>query len=209
MVDEQIAARGVDNQRVLDTLRHVPRHKFVPDHFQHLAYHDSPLTIGHSQTISQPLIVAMMTQLANPTVESKALDVGTGSGYQAAVLSKIVKRVYSVEILEPLAVKARERLRSLEYNNIEIRCGDGCHGWPKEQPFDVIIVAAAPDHVPEPLIDQLAPGGILVIPVGPQHGQSLLVIEKQIDGSVRRRNVAPVTFVPMTGKALKETKNRD
>ena len=143
----------------------------------------------------------MMTELAQTTAKSRALDVGTGSGYQAAVLSELVDKVYSIEILEPLASEARERLRSLGYDNVEVRCGNGYQGWPDQTPFDVIIVAAAPDHVPQLLIDQLAPGGHLVIPVGRRFAQSLLVIEKQADGTIRRRNVTPVLFVPMTGEA--------
>lgn len=201
MVDQQIAGRGITDKRVLDTIRRVPRHKFVPDAMRHMAYADRPLPIGHRQTISQPLIVAEMTALAQTKPEAKALDVGTGSGYQAAVLAELVEKVYSIEILKPLADEARERLKTLGYDNVEVRCGDGYRGWPEHAPFDLIIVAAAPNHVPKPLIQQLAPGGRLVIPVGDRFYQKLLVIEKRPDGSIRRRDVIPVAFVPMTGEA--------
>ena len=201
MVEQQLVARGIDDQRILDAMRRVPRHRFVPQRQRHAAYVDSPLRIGHEQTISQPVIVAMMTQLAKPTPQSKALDIGTGSGYQAAILGELVEQVYSVEILAPLATEARERLKSLGYDNIEVRLGDGYRGWSEHAPFDVIIVAAAPDHVPELLIEQLAPDGHLVIPVGQRFMQSLLVIEKLADGTVQRRNITPVAFVPMTGEA--------
>lgn len=204
MVEQQLVAGGIDDKRVLDAMNRVPRHRFVPTHMRHLAYADSPLPIGHKQTISQPLIVAMMTQLSRPAAKARALDVGTGSGYQAAILAELVDKVYSIEILEPLANESRERLRSLGYDNIEVRCGDGYRGWPEHAPFDVIIVAAAPDHVPQPLIEQLAPEGRLLIPVGPRFMQSLLVIEKRSDGTIRRRKVSPVAFVPMTGEAQKK-----
>lgn len=202
MVEQQLVARGIHDRRVLDAMGRVPRHKFVPERVQHLAYRDSPLAIGHRQTISQPFIVAMMNELIRPAAETRALDVGTGSGYQAAILGELVDSVYSIEILEPLADEARELLRSMGYDNIEVRCGDGYRGWPEQAPFDAIIVAAAPDHVPEPLVEQLAPGGRLVIPVGEQRRtQNLLVIEKRPDGTISRRNVTPVAFVPMTGEA--------
>ena len=202
MVAEQLAARNISKQRVLDAMSRVPRHKFVPARQRRLAYIDSPLPIGHGQTISQPYIVALMTQLVAPKPTAKALDIGTGSGYQAAVLAELVKDVYSIEIVEPLATKARVRLQSLGYKNIHLRHGDGYRGWPEKAPFDIIIVAAAPDHVPQPLVDQLAPGGTMVIPVG-DFSQELLVLQKAEDGEVTRRNVAPVAFVPMTGEAQK------
>jgi protein-L-isoaspartate(D-aspartate) O-methyltransferase len=200
MVAQQLAARDITDRQVLEAMGRVPRHEFVPAPMRPLAYADSPLPIGHGQTISQPYIVALMTQLTAPRPAHKALDIGTGSGYQAAVLAELVQDVYSIEIIEPLANEARQRLQSLGYKNIHVRCGDGYRGWPDEAPFDIIIVAAAPDHVPEPLIEQLAPGGKLVIPVGDQW-QDLLVVEKADDGTVTRRQVAPVAFVPMTGEA--------
>jgi protein-L-isoaspartate(D-aspartate) O-methyltransferase len=200
MVAQQLAARDIADQRVLAALGRVPRHNFVPAQWQRWAYDDRPLPIGHGQTISQPYIVALMTQLADPKPNARALDVGTGSGYQAAVLAELTKHVYSIEIVAPLADEARRRLQSLGYENIEVRHGDGYRGWPEKAPFDVIIVAAAPDHVPQPLVEQLAPGGKMVIPVG-DWWQELTVVEKAEDGTVRRRSVAPVAFVPMTGEA--------
>ena len=202
MVTRQMAGRDIVNQLVLSTMKKVPRHKFVAEDMQDLAYRDSPLGIGEGQTISQPYIVALMTQLVDPQPHHKSLDIGTGSGYQAAVLAELVKNVYSIEIVESLATQARTRLKTLGYKNIEVRHGDGYRGWETQAPFDIIIVAAAPDHIPQPLIEQLAPGGKLVIPVG-DHYQELIVVEKQPDGTVEQRTVAPVTFVPMTGEARK------
>ncbi len=202
MVDRQLAGRDIVDPRVLAVVRQIPRHKFVPDNIQNLAYDDSPQPIGHRQTISQPYIVALMTQLANPQPVHKALDIGTGSGYQAAVLGRLVKQVYSIEIVEPLANEAKLRLQEMGYDNIEVRHGDGYRGWANESPFDIIIVAAAPDHIPQALVDQLAIGGKMVIPVGTSY-QDLIVIEKQQDGKITRKNVAPVRFVPMTGEAQK------
>ncbi len=202
MIALQLKARDISNRRVLDAMSRVARHKFVPAPQRRLAYIDSPLPIGHEQTISQPYIVALMTQLVDPKPESIALDIGTGSGYQAAVLAELVKTVYSIEIVEPLAREARQRLQSLGYENIHVRHGDGYRGWPEKAPFDIIIVAAAPDHVPQPLVDQLAPGGTLVIPVGKFY-QELKVIQKTEDGQIVERSEAPVSFVPMTGEAEK------
>lgn len=203
MVDRQLRARDITDADVLDVMGRVRRHEFVPDELDHQAYDDHPLPIGHGQTISQPYIVALMTQLAKPRRESRALDIGTGSGYQAAILAELCKEVYSVEIVEPLANRARKRLAELGYKNVTVRAGDGYRGWPEHAPFEVIIVAAAPDHVPQPLIDQLAPGGRLILPVG-SYPQNLMVLEKKKDGTVERKNVAPVMFVPMTGEAQKE-----
>ena len=200
MVDQQLAARDIVDERVLEVMKRVPRHQFVPQPAQHLAYRDRPLPIGHRQTISQPYIVALMTQLVRPTPQAKALDIGTGSGYQAAVLAELVSEVYSIEILEPLANTARKRLQQLGYENVQVRLGDGYRGWPEHAPFDIIIVAAAPDHIPPALVEQLKPGGRLVIPVG-NFFQNLLLIEKAADGGVTERNVTPVSFVPMTGEA--------
>ncbi len=205
MVDAQLCTRDISDRRVLEAMGKVPRHEFVPRDLQGLAYDDRPQPIGHGQTISQPYIVALMTQLAAPKPQHRALDIGTGSGYQAAVLSLLCKEVYGIEIVPPLADAARKRLAELGYKNVTVRCGDGYRGWPEHAPFDVIIVAASPDHVPQPLVEQLAPGGRLVLPVG-GYPQQLTVIEKQADGSIRRTLAAPVMFVPMTGEAQKPAK---
>jgi protein-L-isoaspartate(D-aspartate) O-methyltransferase len=200
MLEDDLRGRDITDARVLAAMGSVPRQRFVPEDLKPMAYADGPLPIGHGQTISQPYIVALMTQLVQPKPRSKALDVGTGSGYQAAVLAELCKEVYSIEIVEPLADSARERLSELGYDNVTVRFGDGYGGWKEHAPFDVIIVAAAPNHVPQALIDQLAPGGRLVIPVGDYY-QELIFIEKQSDGTVRRKSVVGVSFVPMTGKA--------
>lgn len=200
MVDHQLRARDIIDPVVLAAFNRVPRHRFVPPAFEQLAYSDQPLPIGYGQTISQPYIVALMTQLAKPKRHGRALDVGVGSGYQTAVLAELCDEVYGIEIVAPLAEAASRRLAELGYKNVEVRAGDGYRGWPEHAPFDAIIAAAAADHVPQPLIDQLAPGGRLVLPLG--HGwQELIVIEKQDDGSVRRFDYGPVAFVPMTGEA--------
>ncbi len=203
MVRYDLQGRDIWDPRVLDAMGRVPRQVFVPREFQNSAYEDAPLPIGQGQTISQPYIVALMTQLVRPTPKSKALDIGTGSGYQAAVLGELCKEVYSIEIVKPLADEARERLAELGYKNVTVRHGDGYNGWPEHAPFDAIIVAASPPEVPQPLIDQLAPGGRLVIPVGHFY-QELVLIERDEDGRIRRRTVAAVAFVPMTGEAQKE-----
>jgi protein-L-isoaspartate(D-aspartate) O-methyltransferase len=200
MAQRDLRGRDIENARVLEVMGRVPRHLFVPEAIREAAYADRPLPIGEAQTISQPYIVALMTQLVEPQKTSRALDIGTGSGYQAAVLGEICKQVHSIEIVKPLADRAKKRLADLGYKNITVRHGDGYQGWKEKAPFDVIIVAAAPDHVPQPLIDQLAPGGKLVIPVG-RHYQGLILIEKKKDGTVERKSVLPVRFVPMTGKA--------
>lgn len=198
MVDTQIASRGVRDARVLAAMRAVPRHEFVPGPEQVRAYHDYPLPIGQGQTISQPYIVALMTELARPGPRDVALEVGTGSGYQAAVLSGLVARVFSIELEETLAAAAKERLARLGYANVEVRRGDGYNGWPDHAPFDLILVTAAPEAVPPALIAQLGPGGRMVIPVGPVHDvQNLLVIEKDRAGKVTSRDVIPVRFVPL------------
>ncbi len=202
MVERQLRGRDITDERVLQAMLDVPRHEFVPRSLRSKAYDDHPLPIGHDQTISQPYIVALMTQLVRPRPDSRALDIGTGSGYQAAVLAELVQDVYSVEILCPLADEARDRLTSLKYENVTVRCGDGYQGWKDQAPFDVIIVAAAPKRVPEPLIEQLALGGKMVIPVG-TYLQDLRLIEKQSDGSIKEKTIAPVRFVPMTGEARK------
>ena len=201
MVAEQIAARDVTDPRVLAAMRQVPRHLFVPADEQASAYDDRPLPIGHGQTISQPYIVALMTELARPKATDRALEIGTGSGYQAAVLSKLVGEVYSIEIVEPLAVEAKARLARVGCTNVITRIGDGYGGWPEKAPFDLIVVTAAPDHVPPPLIAQLRPGGRLVIPVGEVFSvQELVVIEKDTGGKTRTERITPVRFVPLKRK---------
>jgi len=200
MVERQLRGRDITDSRILRAMEKVPRHLFVPEESRHEAYRDGPLPIGYGQTISQPYIVALMTQLAHPRPEGRALDIGTGSGYQAAVLAELVEEVYSVEILPSLAEEAAARLKGLGYDKVVVRCADGYRGWPEQAPFDLIILAAAPDHVPQPLVDQLAPGGRLVLPVGELY-QELVVVEKDARGAVRRRGVIPVRFVPMTGEA--------
>lgn len=202
MVEQQLVARGIDDARVLDAMRRVPRHRFVPEALAEQAYGDQPLPIGHDQTISQPYIVALMTQLARPAPDDRVLEVGTGSGYQAAVLAELAGEVYSIEIVTPLATRAALTLRQLGYGNVAVRSGDGYVGWPEHVPFDAIVVTAAPERIPPPLLEQLAPGGRLVIPVGPLHAtQELRVVEKREDGSLHERVVTPVRFVPLTGEA--------
>lgn len=202
MVEHQLVRRGIDDARVLDAMRKVPRHRFVPDELADQAYLDQPLPIGHEQTISQPYIVALMSQLARPQPGDRVLEIGTGSGYQAAVLAELAVEVYSIEIVTPLATRAALLLRRLGYANLAVRSGDGYAGWPEHAPFDAIVVTAAPERVPAPLLEQLRPGGRLVIPVGPIHAaQDLRVIEKRADGSLHERVVTPVRFVPLTGPA--------
>ena len=185
--------------RVIDAMGKVERHLFVPEEIREWAYRDSPLGIGWRQTISQPYIVALMTELAEPDPEDRVLEIGTGSGYQAAVLAEIVDHVYTIEIVEPLGLRAAAALDGAGYENVTTRIGDGYAGWSEQAPFDAIVVTAAPDHVPRPLVDQLAVGGRLVLPVGPDGGrQELQVLEKQADGSVERTRVIPVRFVPLT-----------
>jgi len=179
----------------------VPRHLFVPEAVRAEAYEDHPLPIGYGQTISQPYIVAYMTELLEPRPADKALEVGTGSGYQAAVLGELVKEVYTIEIVEPLGLRARETLRNLGYTNVHVRIGDGYKGWPEAAPFDCIIVTCAPDHVPPPLIEQLREGGRMVIPVGGFLGGQQLVLLKKEGGELIRKATLPVVFVPMTGEA--------
>jgi protein-L-isoaspartate(D-aspartate) O-methyltransferase len=200
MVAEQIAARGVSDPAVLSAMREVPRHLFVPEDVRAHAYVDHPLQIGHGQTISQPYIVALMTELARPTPSARALEIGSGSGYQAAVLSRVVGHVFSVEIDEELSRQAAERLAGLGYTNVTLAHADGHAGWASAAPFDIVLVTAAPTEVPPALVDQLVTGGRLVIPVGSLYAQELLVIEKEAGGRTRTSTVAPVIFVPMVGK---------
>ncbi|MDX1696661.1 MAG: protein-L-isoaspartate(D-aspartate) O-methyltransferase [Thiohalobacterales bacterium] len=187
--------------RVMEAVKKVPREEFVPVESRGYAYENGPLPIGHGQTISQPYIVALMTDLLEPEPDHVVLEVGTGSGYQAAILSLLVERVYSIEIVEPLARAARARLRRLGYGNIEIRVADGYHGWAEHAPFDGIVVTAAAPVIPEPLVEQLKPGGRLVIPVGqPYSYQELMLVEKSEDSQVKTKDVLGVAFVPLTGK---------
>ena len=198
MVERQIAARDVRDDRVLAAMRAVPRHLFVAPEQASSAYEDRPLSIGHGQTISQPYVVALMTQLVRPSPTDRALEVGTGSGYQAAVLARLVSHVYTIEIVPALAREAEARLEKLGYKNVTVRAGDGYGGWPEHAPFDVIVVTAAPDRVPEPLLQQLKPGGRLAVPVGtPFSVQELQLIEKEASGTLRTTRVAPVRFVPL------------
>ena len=204
MVEDQISQRGIKDTRVLEAMRKVPRHLFVPVQVQDLAYADHPLPIGAGQTISQPYIVALMTELARVEPGDKVLEIGTGSGYQAAVLSVLVARVYTIEYIEQLATSARQRLKDLKYDNVEVKFGDGYQGWPEHQPFDAILVTAASEHVPQPLIDQLKPGGRLVIPVGAQsQPQTLQVLEKDARGRISQQEGIPVRFVPLLGEGAK------
>jgi protein-L-isoaspartate(D-aspartate) O-methyltransferase len=197
MVADQIAARGVQNPAVLEAMRVVPRHAFIPNKWQNEAYDDHPLPIGYDQTISQPYIVAYMTEALQAQKGHKILEIGTGSGYQAAVLAQMGTRVYSIEIVEPLGTMARKTLKQLGYD-VQVRIGDGYAGWPEEAPFDGIIVTAAPPEIPAPLIAQLKEGGRLVIPVG-RYFQDLKIIKKSGGKLVTEANL-PVRFVPMTGK---------
>lgn len=199
MVRTQIIRRGVTDRLTLSAMRKVPRHLFVPEERRSEAYADYPLPIGLNQTISQPYIVAFMTEALQLKGGEKVLEIGTGSGYQAAVLAEIADSVFTIEILKPLADSAWERLQKLGYKNVYVRCGDGYQGWPEHAPFDAIIVTAAPDHVPQPLVDQLKVGGRMVIPVG-QVYQELIRITKT-EKEIRRENILPVRFVPMTGEA--------
>lgn len=203
MVDRQIAARGVSDGRVLQALRAVPRHRFVPERLARSAYADNPLPIGEGQTISQPYIVALMTETLGVEEDDRVLEIGTGSAYQAAVLAELAAEVYSIEIRGPLAESAAALLRELEYANVRTRHADGYYGWPEAAPFDHIMITAAVDHVPPPLLEQLADGGRLVLPLGnPFAHQSLVVVTRTGDG-FRLREILGVLFVPMTGAALR------
>lgn len=202
MVKEVIraSADSPPGPRVAAAMEKVERHRFVPALLAPFAYRNHPLPIGHGQTISQPLIVARMTDLLKLEEDDKVLEIGTGSGYQAAVLAEIAKSVYSIEIIEPLGKQAAERLSSLGYENVKTRIGDGYYGWAEAAPFDAIIVTAAASHVPPPLLKQLKPGGRMVVPLGaPFMTQYLMLVEKQQDGSVTTRQIVPVRFVPLSG----------
>jgi protein-L-isoaspartate(D-aspartate) O-methyltransferase len=201
MVREQIMKRGIEDQAVLGAMLALPRHLFVPEAHRDRAYGDHPLPIGHGQTISQPYIVAFMTELLELEPADHVLEVGTGTGYQAAVAALLVDSVFSVEIVPELAAEAADRLERLGYRDVEVRNADGYYGWEEHAPFDAIFVTAAAGHVPPPLVQQLAPGGRMAIPVGgPFQLQNLVLVEKAADGTVTTRSVLPVQFVPLTGE---------
>ena len=200
MVETQIKARGVKDPRVLSAMLKVERHFFVPKELQSSAYADQPLPIGEGQTISQPYIVAFMTELLDLKGTERVLEIGTGSGYQAAILAELAREVYTIEIVEPLGISAQQRLQSLGYRNIRVKVGDGYMGWPEVAPFDAIIVTCAPEQVPQPLVEQLKDGGRMIIPIGPGWDQNLVLLRKQGE-KLEQHAVLPVRFVPMTGGA--------
>ncbi|MDH3901160.1 MAG: protein-L-isoaspartate(D-aspartate) O-methyltransferase [Gammaproteobacteria bacterium] len=202
--DVQLTSESLDREtldpRVLQAMASVPRHRLVPERVLDAAYENRPLPIGHGQTISQPYIVAIMTDLLDTRPNSRVLEIGTGSGYQAAILAELVAQVYTMEIIEPLGLLARGNLDLLGYDNITVRIGDGYYGWEKHAPFDAIVVTAAASHIPPPLIKQLRPGGRMIIPVGSRFMvQQLVLVEKDLDGNVVTRQILPVRFVPLTG----------
>jgi len=203
MVRDQIEARGIHDPRLLAALRKVHRHLFVPPEEQAGAYIDYPLAIGYGQSISQPYVVAFMTEALELRPRDRVLEIGTGSGYQAAILAELVAEVYTIEIIEPLAKKAEARLRLMGYTNVRVRAGDGYRGWPEAAPFDAIIVTAAPDHIPQPLVDQLREGGRMVLPLG-LWDQELVRLRRSREG-IQRESLLPVRFVPMTGEAEKHS----
>lgn len=196
MVRDQIMARGVNDPDVLEAMRSVERHLFVPEHYKDKAYRDGPLPIGYGQTISQPYIVAYMTEILELKKTDRVLEVGTGSGYQAAVLAEICDSVFSIEIIPELGNMAEKRLQKLGYSNIKVKVGDGYQGWPSHSPFDAIIVTCAPTRIPDPLVRQLREGGKLIIPVGERYVQQLVLLEKR-EGKIKEKSVLPVLFVPM------------
>jgi protein-L-isoaspartate(D-aspartate) O-methyltransferase len=206
MVETQIRARGIKDEVVLNAMRKVDRHEFVPEEIRHQAYSDRPLPIGEGQTISQPYIVALMTELLELRRGDRVLEVGTGSGYQAAILAELAYYVYTIEIIESLALSAERLLRKLGYTNIDVNIGDGYIGWEECAPFDAVMVTAAPTHIPQPLLDQLKEGGRLVIPIGDYY-QDLKKITK-IKGHIKSQDVTPVVFVPMTGDHVKRGRKR-
>jgi len=193
------SGRGITNARVLAAMGRVPRHEFVPERLRAQAYDDHPLPIGYGHTISQPFIVAFMTEQLEPKPADRVLEIGTGSGYQAAVLAGLVTKVYTIEIVEELAARAAADLKRLGYTNVQVRAGDGYQGWPEAAPFDAIIVTCAPERVPQPLVDQLKDGGRIIIPVGSRWSQELVRLRKH-GGKLEQRTVLPVSFVPMTGE---------
>ncbi len=198
MVREQIATRGIKHEGVLQAMRKVPRHLLVPESQRQYAYIDRPLPIGEGQTISQPYIVALMSSLIQPKKGMKVLEIGTGSGYQVAVLAEIVQEVYSIEIVASLGERAKKDLENLGYDNVQVKIGDGYQGWPENGPYDAILVTAAPEEPPQPLINQLKDGGIMIIPVGPEGETQELVEIRKRNGKVNTRNLGAVRFVPFT-----------
>ena len=200
MVQEQLMPRGIHDERVVAAMAKVPREEFVPPEVRAASYTDQPLPIGYGQTISQPFIVAFMTEQLRPSSKNRVLEIGTGSGYQAAVLGELVAEVYSIEIVESLVKSAETTLQRLGYKNVHVKAGDGYKGWPEFAPFDVIIVTCAPDHIPQPLTEQLKEGGRMIIPVGPAGVQQLYLLEKR-NGQLQQSAVELVRFVPMTGEA--------
>jgi len=202
MVQRQLQTRGINDARVLAAMAKVPREEFVAPESRAASYEDGPLPIGYGQTISQPYIVAFMTEQLRPKPSDRVLEVGTGSGYQAAILAELVSEVYSIEIVEPLAKNAEATLQRLGYKNVHLKIGDGYKGWPEKGPFDAIIVTCAPDKVPQPLVDQLKDDGRMVIPVGDRFAQQLYLLEKK-NGQLKQSATLPVRFVPMTSEAAK------
>jgi len=200
MVAQQIERRGIRDQRLLEAMRHVPRHLFVPERFQATAYEDSPVPLGFDQTVSQPYIVAFMLDALQLTGMEKVLEIGTGSGYQAALLSFLCHEIYSVEIIPELSARAAQLIKEWEYDSVHLRNGDGYVGWPEAAPFDRIILAAAPNHIPEMLIEQLASGGRMILPLGDKD-QRLIILTKDAEGRIHRTESVGVKFVPMTGLA--------
>jgi protein-L-isoaspartate(D-aspartate) O-methyltransferase len=208
MVQEQLMPRGIHEERVLEAMAKVPREEFVPPDERASSYSDGPLPIGYDQTISQPYVVALMTEQLRLQPHDRVLEIGTGSGYQAAVLAELVAEVYSIEIVAPLARAAEATLQRLGYKNVHVKVGDGYKGWPEETPFDAIIVTCAPEHVPQPLVDQMKEGGRMIIPVGGREAQELYLLEKRKE-HLREEAILPVRFVPMGGEATKQKVNSD
>jgi len=209
MVRDQMERRGIADAAVLDAMRNVPRHLFVPEDERRLAYSDFPLPIGHGQTISQPYVVAYMTEALKLKPGQKVLEIGTGSGYQAAVLAEVTPHVFTIEIVEELATPARRRLADLGYKTVQAKQGDGYYGWPEKGPFDAVIVTAAAGHVPPPLMEQLKPGGRMIIPLGGVYDvQQLVLVTRDEEGAARTRSLLPVRFVPMTGTAQEAAPER-
>jgi protein-L-isoaspartate(D-aspartate) O-methyltransferase len=203
MVQQQLVTRGINDARVLGAMAKVPREEFVPPDARAAGYEDGPLPIGYGQTISQPYIVAFMTEQLRPKPSDRVLEIGTGSGYQAAILAELVSEVYSIEIVEPLVKNAEATLQRLGYKNVHVKIGDGYKGWPEEAPFDAIIVTCAPDKVPQPLVDQLKDGARMIIPVGDRFAQQLYLLEKK-NGQLKQSATLPVRFVPMTSEAQRQ-----
>ena len=202
MVETQIKSRGITDQQLLNAMQIVPRHLFVPESIKNYAYVDDPLSIGYGQTISQPYIVAFMTEALHLNKESKILEIGTGSGYQAAILSKICKEIYTIEIIKDLAIRSKELLQQLGYNNIHVKIGDGNEGWPEQAPFDAIMITAASDHIPNILLNQLKIGGRIIMPLKEDDTNQTLVLLTKIDdqNNFKQEKILPVRFVPLTGK---------